>query len=328
MDIRNRRELKAAAARSLTNAAYDPKKLVLIYTGVALALSLISLVLDYFLDQQISGTGGLSGIGTRSVLETVQSLVAMAQSVAMLFWTCGWRYTTIQLYRGEQVSPASLLQGFRRFGPVLRLMLLVLAIYYAACVVIAIVVIAFVFAMAVGLVMANFEQIAAGTDLAAMDGHTILQAMNGFWPVLVIALVVILVALAFFSYRLRLMQYFVMDHPEQGVVAAIKNSWKQMKGNVFAMFKLDMSFLWFALPDALVAMILYLDTILPALGMELPVSAEIRYFSAFVLYAVCQLGLYWWRKGYVDVTYAAAYDALREPEEQPAQIENEGTAAG
>ena len=311
MDIRNRRELKAAADRSLKNAAYDPKKLVLIYTGVTLAVSLLSLVLDYFLDQQISGTGGLSGVGTRTILETVQSLATSLQLLVLPFWQYGWIYTTLQLYRGEQVGPASLLRGFRKFGPVLRLMLLGFAVYYAACLVMIIVVMALVFAMAAGAVMSSADRIAAGTDEQIMS-----QVMNGVWPVVIIACVVICVVMTFFSYRLRLIFFCVMDHPEEGTVAAIKNSWVLTKRNVFALFKLDLSFWWFALLDVLVAAILYLGMILPVLGVELPVSAEMGYFGAFALYAVCQLALYWWRKDYVDVTYAAAYDALREPEER------------
>ena len=63
MDIRNRRELKAAARESLANATYDPRKLVLIHTLSAVLFALAVTVLDYILGDRIAGTGGLGGLG-------------------------------------------------------------------------------------------------------------------------------------------------------------------------------------------------------------------------------------------------------------------------
>ena len=67
MTLQNRHEIKDAAKDALAAASYDPKKIILIHTGVSLALMLTLVVLDFLLENQISETGGLSGLGLRSV---------------------------------------------------------------------------------------------------------------------------------------------------------------------------------------------------------------------------------------------------------------------
>ena len=68
------RSLKAEADAALQAAAYDPQKLILIHTGVIMALSLVLTALDYLLEQQIGTTGGLSGMGTRSIRDTAHCI--------------------------------------------------------------------------------------------------------------------------------------------------------------------------------------------------------------------------------------------------------------
>ena len=84
MDIRDRRGLKAAAREDLAAASYEPRKLILIHTGVTVVLALIIGLLDYLLEQQIGGTGGLGGVGTRSMLETVRTLLTMVLALRLL----------------------------------------------------------------------------------------------------------------------------------------------------------------------------------------------------------------------------------------------------
>ena len=82
MEQLNSRKLKNSAAASIEKAGFDPRKLVLFHTAVALALSLVALAIDFALELQIGNTGGLSGVGMRSVLETVQAVLnAMAEGM-------------------------------------------------------------------------------------------------------------------------------------------------------------------------------------------------------------------------------------------------------
>ena len=75
MDPHDRRALKSAARESLAAAPYDPRKLILLHTGVTIAVSLIGTILNFVLSKQIENTGGLGGMGLRSMLSTVQSVL-------------------------------------------------------------------------------------------------------------------------------------------------------------------------------------------------------------------------------------------------------------
>lgn len=324
MDIRDRRALKQATGASLSRAAYDPKKLILLHTGVILLLSAVLTAVDYLLERMIGATGGLSGMGTRSVLETVQSMLMLVQTTALPFWQMGYTFVVLKLSRQEQVGPSSLLEGFRRFGPVLRLTLLQSAIYlgigiacsYASCVL--------VFATPWGASVME-ELLPLMSDPAALDPAAleaaVLTAMEALTvPLLVIFGILFLAVCAPVHYHYRMAGFALMDQPENGALSALRTSRKRMRRHCIELFKLDLSFWWFYLLDGLVTVACYGDVLLTLVGIELPVSAEVGDFLFFGLYLLCQLALYWWRRNEVEVTYAHAYAALsgpREPSRQP-----------
>ena len=57
----------------------------------------------------------------------------------------------------------------------------------------------------------------------------------------------------------------------------------------------------------------YGDVALTLLGLTMPWPEEVGFFGFFLLYMVCQLGLDMWQKNRVEVTYAGAYEHLRQP---------------
>ena len=123
MDIRNRQGLKALAAERL-KAAPNARKVVLIWAGVSALVSLIVSFITFLLDGQIEGTGGLSGIGLRSILTTAQTLFSLANMVLMPFWSLGFTACVLRFAKGEDAHPRLLLEGFHRLGPAFRMMLL------------------------------------------------------------------------------------------------------------------------------------------------------------------------------------------------------------
>ena len=133
MQIRNRRELKQAAAASLSSAPGNYKRLISIHIGLTLAVTFAISIFSFVLDEMIGSTGGLGGVGTRAMLETAQSSLLMIQTVAAPFWQFGWLCTIMAVSRQETTSFDTLLTGFRRFGPYLRLMLLQLAMLSLGC---------------------------------------------------------------------------------------------------------------------------------------------------------------------------------------------------
>ena len=95
------KKLRSDAQERLSHAD-NPRRMILIHTGIILLATLLLSVADHFLSQQISGTGGLSGIGGRAILETVQSILRLAQTVALPFWQIGYLYYTLQIAKGAQ----------------------------------------------------------------------------------------------------------------------------------------------------------------------------------------------------------------------------------
>ena len=308
MDIRDRRGLKAAAEDALQAASYDPKKLILIHTAASAVLSLILSLVDHVLEQQIGGTGGLGGVGSRAVLETVQMVLTAAQVAAVLFWQIGYVFVALKISRREEAGPKSLFEGFRRFGPVLRLRLIVGLLYmglgficmYAA---------SWIFSLTPWAEPLNavYENATEEALLLAMEECIL--------PLTAILAAVMLVVMVPYAYRLRMAEFALMDDPSAGAMAAIRKSRFMMRRNKFKLFKVDLSFWWFYGLEMLVTVIAYGDLILPMFGVELPWSATVSYYVFLVLCYAGQLALYWWRGNTVQVTYAMCYEALLPKEE-------------
>ena len=312
MDIQNRRGLKDAAIRSLAQSSDSPRKLVLIHLGISLLVSLLLSVLDFLLEQQIGAAGGLSGLSSRSLMTTVQYLLRLAQTILLPFWQMGYLFLTLKLAREESANAGTLLEGFRRLGPVLRyhlmmgIMLLgiVLGSSYAAGVI-------FLFSPLYLPMMEKLEPLLSDPNMLDSAAAMEVMAQHGR-PLLLLYIAILLVLLIPFFCRYRMAALVLMDTPETGVIRAFRTSRKMMKHHWMDVFKLDLSFWWFYLLEGLVVLVAYGDYLLPMLGIYLPLSPNSLYFLFLILSMVCQLALYGWRKNEVSVTYAHAYAALRE----------------
>lgn len=324
MELFDRRAVKAAARNSLANAPKDPKKLILIHTGASLLLAVLLTVIDYLLEQKIGTTGGLSGIGTRSVLTTIQSVLRYAQILVLPIWNCGYLFACLQLSRQQPADEHTLLAGFHRFGPIFRLTLLQAVIY----VVIGLVC---VYASSAIFVMTPWAQPLTDALQPMMESGEIseellLSAMETVYlPLILIFAVIYLAACLPVYYRLRMAEYCIMDGQRKGAFAAVAESFRLTRGSCLALLKLDLSFWWFYALDLLVSLLCYGDLILTAFGVRLPWSADAGYFVFLFVYAAGQLLLYTWKKNEVFVTYSHVYNALQPtvpdtPEPQPKHL--------
>ena len=317
MILHDRRALKNAADRSLTAYPLDSRKIVLIYSGAAMALALLTTALDFLIQHYIEGTGGLSGIGMRSALSTVCTVLQIAQAIILPFWEMGYLYCTMKMARTEPQSPAMLLEGFRKWGPVLRWHLLrgvifvalAIACYYVSMQIFIITPFA---GNLVTLLEPYLEAIAAGS-MPALDAATMSAIMKAYVPMLVIFAVLYLATAIPVSYTYRLSGYALLDVPKRGALVALRNSRKMMRGNRLALFKLDLSFWWYYVLQVLLALLAYGDVILSLLGVELPWSDNVSFFVFYVLFHICQLALFILVRNKVEVTYVHAYDTLHEP---------------
>lgn len=320
--------LEPSALRTAATGSLDrtdkPGRVILIHTGVILLISLLLTAADFLLNRQISTTGGLSGMGARSILTTVQSMLRLTQAVLLPFWQIGYTYYTLKIAQGKPAGLSDLTEGFRRFGPVLRLKMLiggiaVLLIFVSAYVS------SFLFMLTPWaatmmlkmkeLLQTNLDDTAAiETLLPMLQAHTV--------PIMIIFGLCFLAGSAFLFFRFRLAELWLMDHPQGGALAALRESRQLMRGNWKAMLRVDLSFWWFYLLELLVTVLCYGDVVLGAMGVEMTTNAFGSYILFFVLYLCAQLALYWWKRNEVAVTYAHAYTTLcpKEAEEETAKV--------
>ncbi len=306
------RELKRHADDSLAMSSYDPRRLVLLHTAAALGLNLLLSLLDYVLVNRIGDTGGLGGVGTRTMLSTLRSLLQVAAYAVLPFWQAGYTCAAIALAHRQNPTPDTLLDGFRKFGRILRLKLAEAGVYLLASM----------------ICMTVSTQIFMMTPLAkpylllmqditlSLDGSATLtpelmtQMTEAIFPVMYIFGALFIVVAVFLFYQFRMAMYLLLHKDNVGAIAALKGSWRRMKGNRLDMLKLDLSFWWFYLLDIGCTAVLYLDLLLALTGVSLPVSTDAMFFLCLIGHCLCQLGLYTWMRNKVDVTYIHGYDAI------------------
>lgn len=318
MNIRNTRELKRFAGERVANA-HDPKRIVLIYTGLTIALSLLGMAADYMLDLQIGKLGGLSNMGTRTVLSTFQSILPLAQSVLSMCLSVGFLSAMLRIARGQFASPKGLRLGFDRFWVLLRSSVIQGLIYSG--VLIGGVYIGIMIFMISPLSRDVMELLAPYvTDVTVLDSAIVLedavyaQFSQLMWPAYLICGVVLAVLGLPIVYYYRMVNYVIIDKPAMGALAALRESKKMMRGNRLKLLKLDISMWWYYSALTLASVICYGDEILPMLGVALPFSPDVSFFLFYALYLAATAVIYYFMLDRVEVTYALAYDAVK-PEE-------------
>lgn len=318
MTIPNGRRLRSES-RSILARFPHQKKLALLWAGLYAAISLALLLLTAALDSGIAGTGGLSGMGLRSVLSTVQVALSTGVSIAVPFWGFGHVYAMLRLSRGKSASNADLLEGFRRFGPGVRLLLLEGLLYGAL----------FLVCMNVGFSILSLtplaeplvevltpmmDSIATNPELI-MDEAVMASIVDASTGMILGCMVIYAVALTLIGYRLRLAQFRLMDDPACGAMEAIRTSTRYMRHNCMALFRLDLGFWWFYLAEVLVAALSYGNLALPYLGISLSPAASYLLFGGLSL--GLQFAVYWLGRNKVYLTYALAYESLLPPPQPP-----------
>lgn len=317
MAVLNPQELKASAARRISGASYDPKKLVLIHTGVIVALNLVVSGLNLYLNQQIGTTGGLSGLGLRSVLQTAQTMLSYFSTFFTPFWAAGLLYAMLSVARGQNADPSSLTRGFRRFGSVLSytlwemtfLMLLAVVLCYGIIYLYLMTPLASEFVGYVEELTQNPE-IFLSTGSINMDLLPLDQLYSMLTPLFVVYGIVVIPIVIYLSYHFRMGMFLLVEGIPRGAFGAFLASSRLMKGHKWQMLKLDLSFWWYYLLEGLLMVVLYLDLICEVAGIVLPVSSTAAFFVTIVLYGVLQLVLHWFVKAHVDVTYTTAYETI------------------
>lgn len=313
MPIRDRCGLKSAADHALSHAP-DHRKLVLISTGCAAAAVLLASILSMLIDRVIANTGGLAGLGTRSVLNTVQAVLSLSVSVLMPFWSLGLVSAMLKLSRGQAAAPATLFDGFRRFWPALRLMVLRYAIYTCVAALCAQLIVPVLTLTPLARPMLTLLE--QNPDLMAsanLDDATLYALLEAMAPVLLACGIACLALLGPLFYSFRMADLRIMDDPKCGALAALLESSRMMRGNRLSLLRLDVSFWWFYLIQALAAILVNGTLVLDLLGIPLPISRDLAYLLLCAAGLLAELVLFYFTRAQLEVTYAKAYDALHNP---------------
>jgi len=311
MDILDRRTLKDRAEERLLRQDYPPQRLALIHAGLIFLVLMAVTGINYYVNHMMNGAVGLSGMGMLSVLETVQAVLGYAVNILLPFWQMGFVFAALGLARGEQVRPAALKEGFRRFGPLLRMMLLRGLIYgglLTLCVYVGVMI--YVATPLARPLMDMMLPLAESAESIEQMQEIMWQlpqeqVMAAIAPAFIIVIPVFLLLVLPVFYRFRLADMIIMDKPGTGALAALMLSGAMTRKRRMALLRLDLSFWWYFLLQLAGVMLCYLGF--------LQLKSEVSLIG-YVLGQAVQVLVFWYAGSRFHTTWAVTYDELlRQP---------------
>ena len=318
MDICNTSEIKAAALRRLTDAG-QAKRIAAIYAGVTLGLSSLVTILGLVLEAMMSGATGLGGMGRRTILSSVQSMLPWVVGLITMCVELGYQAAMLRVARGQYASPQTLRLGFDRFWVLLRCILLEGVILFAIA--FGGIYIATMLSMLTpfsGRVMEVLSPVLENVTLLSpemvLDEALYDQLMQAMIPAFVMCAIVVAAAAIPVLYRLRMARFVIIDKPGIGAMAALRESRKMMKGNCLRLVKLDMSLWPYYIGCVFASLLCYGDVLLPMMGVRFPWSDTVSYYLFFALYLAVQFAVYYFLRNPAETSYAIAYDSVRPKE--------------
>lgn len=316
MSIPSAKYLKKKASNRL-QSGNDPKKVVLVYAGIVALSSLVVTVVQDLLDSQISQTGGIQNIGTRSMLTTADTVLTIAQLLLVMCLTLGYTGSMLRIARGQYASPNSLKAGGERIWVLLRTRLLQMLIMTAAAFALCFLVVNVCLLTPLSnRVIAVMGTVSAEELLS--NGLALIALYSAMLPIILIYLVALVPLLWYFSCTYRMVDYLLIDRPQLGAFGVLRESRRMMQGNMKMMLRVDLSFWWYYLLQALVSMLIYLNMVLAPFAIGL--SPEVLYWGTVVLYLAADFALRYFFSNKVAVTYALFYDSLCPKQEQSGAV--------
>ena len=316
MSIPSAKYLKKKASNRL-QSGNDPKKVVLVDAGIVALSSLVVTVVQDLLDSQISQTGGIQNIGTRSMLTTADTVLTIAQLLLVMCLTLGYTGSMLRIARGQYASPNSLKAGGERIWVLLRTRLLQMLIMTAAAFALCFLVVNVCLLTPLSnRVIAVMGTVSAEELLS--NGLALMALYSAMLPIILIYLVALVPLLWYFSCTYRMVDYLLIDRPQLGAFGVLRESRRMMQGNMKMMFRVDLSFWWYYLLQALVSVLIYLNMVLAPFAIGLP--PEVLYWGTVVLYLAADFALRYFFSNKVAVTYALFYDSLCPKQEQSGAV--------
>ena len=285
-------------------------------------------ILGLVLEAMMSGATGLGGMGRRTILSSVQSMLPWVVGLITMCVELGYQAAMLRVARGQYASPQTLRLGFDRFWVLLRCILLEGVILFAiAFGGIYIATMLFMLTPFSGRVMEVLSPVLENVTLLSpemvLDEALYDQLMQAMIPAFVMCAIVVAAAAIPVLYRLRMARFVIIDKPGIGALAALRESRKMMKGNCLRLVKLDISLWPYYIGCVFASLLCYGDVLLPMMGVRFPWSDTVSYYLFFALYLAVQFAVYYFLKNQAEVAYSIAYDSIR-----PKEPKTEGVALG
>ena len=315
MEMLNAKVLIENAREKLADK--DTRRLAAIHAGVTVAAALLITVLQYVLAEGIGKTGGLSGMGTRSVLETLQTVLQWANMILLPFWNLGFLYAALLWARGNDPRKEDLLKGFHRVGPCLSLLLnrtLLTVLVLVVCTNVSSII--YMMTPAASGIM-ELAETYGNTDalydyLYSMNEAQIMELFYQMIPMLVICILLSALLLIPLLYRFRMAEFVILDQKGVRGMGAMVLSAMLLRRRCWQLFKLDLRFWWYYGLKVLCMLLLYADLLLGALGIAFPVSGEAAYLATYLLYLAALFAVETLCRPRVETAYAGFYETVKE----------------
>ena len=320
MNLGNLREIKNRSEERLRQSA-SQQKIVMIYAALTLGLMLLVTVTNYVLGMQMDNFGGLSNLGKRTMLSSLQSMLPVVQSLVIMCLDLGYLAAMLRIARGMYTSPQTLRLGFDRFWLLLRCgifkgLIMTGVTFVSMYLGIMIFVLTPFSKAAVEIIAPIISQVSLLNTEIVIDDVTYGLLMEAMLPAFGICGVLLLILGGPMYYNFRMVNYIIIEKPAIGAMMALRESKKMMKGHRLQLLKLDLSFWWYYLATGVAMVICYGDILLPMLGLELPVPEVVSFFGFYVLYLAVSFGVHFFLRNRVEVCYGLVYDAVKPEEKQ------------
>lgn len=296
--------------REIPSARKQGLRYALFIAAISLVSQLVNLVADYL----AASTGGLAGIGTRSAIVAVQSVVTYAVMLVTPFLTWGHCAVALQTSQKCDSDKNTLLQGLARFGPILRVSIFRILITVGLMIVseqIATIIFAFLPSSAETIQLMQSVAIDAN---ALMEPEAMTKIMQQIWPLMLLFAGIYILLLIIAFYHLRLAEWFVLNG-ENRALRAISCSYHTMRGNCLQLLRLDLWQWEYYLLMGVAGVIAYGDQLLG-------IQVQWGYWVFYLLSLLMQTGVTAAFLPRVHTAYATFYlDKIQQSEKQCLEME-------
>ena len=315
METLNAKHLIQASRQKLEGK--DATRLAAFHTGITVAVAVVITGLQFVLAEGIGNTSGLSGMGTRSILETIQTVLQWANMILIPFWGLGFLYASLLWAKDGYARREDLLAGFRRIGPYIGL-IINRAILTISVMIITINLSSTLFMMtpAADQLMELFGGAGSTEDMYAildqLGQQDLVSLLYSMLPMMILWGCLCLLVLVPLLYRFRFAEYVILENPQARGLSSMLISASLLRRRCWQLFKLDLRLWWYYGLKVLCTILCYTDLLMDILGVTLPIGGDGAYFLSYGLYLVALFAVEVAFRPRVDTAYACAYRKLEE----------------